>query len=144
MHETLSQSSPKELARWRRFSIAFALLAFCIGGAAFLGWLFDNEFLKRIHPALVTMKANTAVCLMLVAISILLIQDSSVSTVRRRISQVCAAIVGCVGFLTLSEHLIGWDLHIDQLLFVETTFEAGLSFAGRMGVAASLNFSLLG
>jgi signal transduction histidine kinase/CheY-like chemotaxis protein len=125
-------------------SIAFALLAFCIGGAAFFGWLLDNEFLKRIHPSLVTMKANTAVCLMLVAISILLIQDPSVSTAKRRISQVCAAIVALVGLLTLSEHLIGWDLHIDQLLFVETTLEAGMSFAGRMGVAASLNFFLLG
>ena len=125
-------------------SIAFALLAFCIGGAAFFGWLFDNEFLKRIHPTLVTMKANTAVCLMLVAISILLIQDSSVSMAKRRISQVCAAIVALVGVLTLTEHVIGWDLHIDQLLFVETTLEAGLSFAGRMGVAASLNFTLLG
>jgi signal transduction histidine kinase/ActR/RegA family two-component response regulator len=144
MHETLSQSSPKELARWRTLSIAFALLAFCIGGAAFFGWLFNNEFLKRIHPALVTMKANSAVCLMLVAISILLIQDPSASPVRRRVSQVCAAIVGLVGFLTFSEHIIGWDLHIDQLLFVETTLEAGLSFAGRMGVAASLNFALLG
>src|SRR6185369_14171741 len=144
MHETLDQSSPKDLARWRMLSIAFALLAFCIGGAAFFGWLFDNEFLKRIHPTLVTMKANTAVCLMLVAISILLIQVSSVSMAKRRISQVCAAIVALVGFLTLTEHVIGWDLHIDQLLFVETTLEAGLSFAGRMGVAASLNFTLLG
>ena len=144
MHETLSQYSQKELARWRVLSIAFALLAFSIGGAAFFGWLLDNEFLKRIHPALVTMKANTAVCLMLVAISILLIQDPSAPTAKRRISQVCAAIVGLVGFLTLSEHIIGWDLHIDQLLFVETQLEAGMSFAGRMGVAASLNFTLLG
>ena len=144
MHETLSQYSQKELARWRVISIAFALLAFSIGGAAFFGWLLDNEFLKRIHPALVTMKANTAVCLMLVAISILLIQDPSAPTAKRRISQVCAAIVGLVGFLTLSEHIIGWDLHIDQLLFVETQLEAGMSFAGRMGVAASLNFTLLG
>jgi 4-amino-4-deoxy-L-arabinose transferase-like glycosyltransferase len=144
MHETLSQYSPKELARWRVLSIAFALLAFSIGGAAFFGWLLDNEFLKRIHPALVTMKANTAVCLMLVAISILLIQDPATSTTRRRISQVCAAIVAFVGLLTLTEHIVGWDLHIDQLLFVETQLEAGLSFAGRMGVAASLNFTLLG
>jgi len=144
MYETLSQYSPKELARWRALSIAFALVAFAIGGAAFFGWLLDNEFLKRIHPSLVTMKANTAVCLMLVAISILLIQDPSAPTARRRVSQVCAAIVASVGLLTFSEHIAGWDLHIDQLLFVETRLEAGMSFAGRMGVAASLNFTLLG
>jgi PAS domain S-box-containing protein len=144
MQEILSQYSPKELARWRVLSITFALLAFSIGAAAFFGWILDNEFLKRIHPSLVTMKANTAVCLMLVAISVLLIQDPATTTVRRRFSQVCAAIVVLVGLLTLSEHIVGWDLGIDQILFVETTAQAGLSFAGRMGIAASLNFLLLG
>jgi PAS domain S-box-containing protein len=144
MHETLSLYSPKELARWRVLSTACALLAFSIGGAAFFGWLLDNEFLKRIHPELVTMKANTAVCLMLIATSILLIQDPGVSTIKRRISQVCAAIVAVVGLLTFTEHIARWDLHIDQLLFAETQVEAGLSFAGRMGVAASLSFFLLG
>lgn len=144
MPETLAQYSTRELSRWRVLSTAFALLAFCIGGAAFFGWVFENEFLKRIHPALVTMKANTAVCLMLVGISILLIPDAPAPPAKRRISQVCAAIVALIGLLTFSEHLIGWDLGIDQLLFVETTAEAGLSFAGRMGVAASLNFTFLG
>ena len=144
MYETLSQYSPKELARWRALSIALAMLAFCIGAAAFLGWILGNEFLKRIHPSLVSMKANTAVCLMLAALSVLLIQDPGITTLRRRLSQACAAIIVLVGLLTLSEHIVGWNVGIDQLLFVETTAEAGLSFAGRMGVAASLNFSLLG
>ena len=124
--------------------MAAAMLAFCIGAAASLGWVLESEFLKRIHPSLVTMKANTAVCLMLVAVSILLIQNPSASTIKRRISQVCAALVALVGLLTLSQHIIGWDAHIDQFLFVETKAEAGLSFPGRMGVAASLNFTLLG
>jgi PAS domain S-box-containing protein len=144
MQETLSQYSPKELARWRALSIGFALLVFCIGAAAFLGWTLGNEFLKRIHPSLVTMKANTAVCLMLVAFSVLLNHDPETTTLRRRLSQVCAAIVFLVGLLTLSQHIVGWDLGIDQVLFVETKAQAGLSFPGRMGVAASLNFSLLG
>ncbi|HEX5964708.1 MAG TPA: ATP-binding protein [Pyrinomonadaceae bacterium] len=126
------------------FSVACSLLAFCIGAAALFGWILENEFLKRIHPSLVTMKANTAVCLMLVAISVLLIQDPSASPIRRRVSQACAALVALVGLLTLSQHIIGWDARIDQVLFVETKAEAGLSFPGRMGVAASLNFTLLG
>src|SRR6185503_414060 len=139
MQESLSQYSPRDLARWRVFSIASAMLAFCIGAAAFLGWVLENEFLKRIHPSLVTMKANTAVFLMLVAISVLLIQDPSASSIKRRVSQACAALVALVGLLTLSQHIIGWDARIDQLLFVETKTEAGLSFPGRMGVASSLN-----
>ncbi len=144
MPETLLPSSPRHLARCKTLSIALSLLTFLIGAAALFGWILDNPYLKRIHPSLVTMKANTAVCLMLVALSVLLVQASSASTARRRVAQVCAAIVAVVGMLTLSEHVFGWHLGIDQLLFVESAVEAGASFPGRMGVAASLDFLLLG
>jgi len=144
MPENFSLSSPQHLARCRTLSIAFSLLTFCIGATALLGWILDNPYLKRIHPSLVTMKANTSVCLMLVAFSVLLVQDASASRLRRGIAQVCATVVAVVGLLTFSEHLFGWNLGIDRLLFFESAAEAGASFPGRMGVAASLDFFLLG
>ena len=144
MHESLSQYSPAQLARYKVLSIALALLTMSIGGTGLLGWTFENEFLKRIHPALVTMKANTAVCLILISGSFLLLRDPRASNWQRRVGQMCAALVGIVGLLTLSEHVIGWDLHIDQVLFKESVAQAGLSFPGRMGVASSLNFFFFG
>ncbi|HKG78976.1 MAG TPA: hypothetical protein VKA78_06140, partial [Pyrinomonadaceae bacterium] len=114
-------------------SITFALLAFCIGGAALLGWIFDIEILKRIHPTLVNMKANTAICLMLSAASLLLLQNRPVSNTRRLVVQLFAAIVGIVGLITLSEHVFGWNTGLDLLLFFESVDEAGQSFPGRMG-----------
>ncbi len=144
MLDSPSQIPPQQLVRCRAVSIGLAILAFCIGGAALLGWILSNEYLKRIHPALVTMKANTSVCLMLVAGVLFLIQDRPVSTLRRRISYVFAAIVASIGLITFSEHVIGWNTGLDQLLFYESAKEAGQSFPGRMGVAASLNFSMLG
>jgi signal transduction histidine kinase/ActR/RegA family two-component response regulator len=144
MPDTLSHYSDEEIARFRAVAIGLARLAFCIGGAALLGWILDNEYLKRIHPALVTMKANTAVCLMLVAVSVFWLLDRSPSTLKRALIQLFAAIVGLIGLITLSEHLFGWDTGLDQLLFYESEAEAGLSFPGRMGVAASLNFFFLG
>ena len=130
--------------RFRSISIALSAAAFCIGGTALMGWIFDIEILKRIHPSLVTMKANTAVCLMLASMSVFLIQDSATSTTKHRIALVLAAIVSTVGLITFSEHVFGWNSGLDQLLFHESVREAGESFPGRMGVAASLNFSLLG
>ena len=121
-------------------SVAFALLMTAIGSAALLGWILENELLKRVHPKLVTMKANTAVCLILISCSFLLLRNPHAANWKRRAGQVCAALVGLVGLLTLSEHAFGWDLHIDQLLFAESVDAAGLSFPGRMGVPASLNF----
>ncbi len=139
-----SFGDPRHLKHYRAFSIGLAALAFCIGGMALMGWIFNVTVLKRIYPTLVTMKANTAVCLMLVSVSVFLIQDSSASLTKRRIAVLLAVLVGTVGLITLSEHLLGWNSGLDQLLFRESVAEAGESFPGRMGVAASLNFTFLG
>ena len=144
MPDTISHYPEEQLVRYRAISIGLAVFAFCIGGAALLGWILDNEFLKKIHPALVNMKANTAVCLMLLAALCFLINDRSQSRGKRIIRQLFAATVAVVGLVTLSEHIFGWNTGLDQLLFHETQEEAGLSFPGRMGVAASLNFFFLG
>src|ERR1043165_5045641 len=134
----------KQLMRYRAVTIGLAVFAFCIGGAALLGWILENPYLKRIHPSLVTMKANTAVCLMLVGVSCMLINDRSPSQIKRGLIKLFAALVALVGLITLSEHVVGWNTGLDQLLFHESAAEAGLSFPGRMGVAASLNFTFLG
>jgi signal transduction histidine kinase/ActR/RegA family two-component response regulator len=134
----------RQRIRCHAFSVGLSLVAFCIGAIGLLGWIFDSELLKKIHPSLVTMKANCAVCLMLAAVALFLIEDRSASPRKRRISQLLAALVALVGLITLSEHILGWNSGLDQLLFHESQKEAGLSFPGRMGVAASLNFSLLG
>ena len=125
-------------------SIVFALLAFCIGFTALLGWIFNIEVLKRIHPSLVNMKANTSICLMLTASALLLLQNLPVSSTRRFLGQLCAVTVGAVGLITLSEHIFGWNTGLDLLLFYESAAEAGASFPGRMGVAASLDFFFVG
>ena len=144
MPDTFSHFPEQQLLRYRIASIVLATLAGAIGGAALLGWILDNKFLKRIHPALVNMKANTAICLMLVAACCFFINDRSSSPIKRGIHHVFAAIVGLIGLVTLSEHIFGWNTGLDQLLFYESREEAGLSFPGRMGVAASLNFFFLG
>jgi hypothetical protein len=144
MPDSISHYPEQQLTRYRAISIGLAVFAFSIGAAALLGWILDNEFLKKIHPALVNMKANTAVCLMLVSASCFLINDRSQSPGKRTVRQLFAATVAIIGLVTLSEHIFGWNTGLDQLLFTETREDAGLSFPGRIGVAASLNFFFLG
>jgi len=115
-----------------------------IGAVGFAGWVFDMDALKRIHPALVTMKANTAVCLALAGAALLLLQDRNPSTLRRSVVRALSFVIMAVGLATFLQHIFGLDLGIDQLLFQESIAEAGQSFPGRMGVAASLNFMLIG
>ena len=144
MQDLLYESPERQLNNYRAISIGLAALAFCIGGAALVGWIFNVEVLKRIHPQLVTMKANTAVCLMLASTSVFLLHNNPASTTKRRIALLFAAIIAVVGLITFSEHMLGWNSGLDQLLFHESVAEAGESFPGRMGVAASLNFVFLG
>ena len=143
MYESFPQYSPQQLARYRTIVIVCALLAMAIGGAALLGWILDIEVLKRIHPALVTMKANTAVCLILISASLLLLREPTTAVWKRRLAQFFAVVVALVGLLTLTQHIFGWNLGIDQLLFTESLEEAGQSFQGRMGVASSIIFPAL-
>src|SRR5215213_10061952 len=144
MPDTFSHYPEQQLLRYRVVSIALATFAGSIGGAALLGWILDNKFLKQIHPALVNMKANTAICFMLIAAACFLINDRSPSAINRGTRQLFAVIVALIGLVTLSEHIFGWNTGLDQLLFHESREEAGLSFPGRMGVAASLDFFFLG
>jgi hypothetical protein len=101
MHESVSQYSPPQLVRYRTIALVCASLALCIGGAGLLGWILDVEFLKRIHPALVAMKANTSVCLILTSTSVFLLGEPSPSSWQRRLAQTFAVFVALIGLLTL-------------------------------------------
>lgn len=129
---------------WRKISVILSLLAAGIGASSFAGWVFDVDALKRIHPAWVTMKANTALCLILAGVAIALCREEKANGWRTLIAQGCAVVVAAVGALTLAEILGGWDFGIDQAFFRETQEQARQSFPGRMGPATALNFMLLG
>lgn len=129
---------------WPRLSVVLSLAAAAIGGLSLAGWIWDIEILKRVHPAWVTMKANTAVCLMLAGIAVALIAGERRSAGMSRFAKSCAAFMAVIGALTLGEHVWGWDPGIDQALFTESVESAGRSFPGRMGPAAAVIFMLLG
>jgi len=121
-----------------------AVTAVAIGAAGLAGWIFNIEALKRIHPTLVAIKANTTIALMLAGLSLLLLQDTNAAGVKRRLAQSCAGAIALLGLVTLAEYLLGWDASIDQLLIHESPAEAGPSFPGRMGVASTLALFCLG
>jgi PAS domain S-box-containing protein len=133
----------------RKFRIATAVTT-CASGALILlgilvliGWAFDIGRLKSITPQLVTMKPNTAVCFLLSGVSLWLLKTEGVSGVKRRLGQVCAAIIIIIGALTIIEYFSGANLRLDQLLFHEAA-AANVPFPGRMAFATALNFVLLG
>lgn len=134
----------KSIMSWKRTSRTLGLAAAGIGAVAFMGWVFGIDALKRIHPAWVAMKPNTALCLMLAGLAVVLLRDESVSGFRRRLGMGCGFIITLVGFWALGECIGWWKPSIDDVLFHGSAAEAGGSFRGRMGLASAVNFVLIG
>jgi sigma-B regulation protein RsbU (phosphoserine phosphatase) len=91
---------------------------------------------------------NAAVCLVLLGLALGLTRKADhrrPSEPRERSGQILAGIVALVGLLTLTEHVFGWDLGIDQLLFREPAADAFFSRApGLIAPITALEFLLLG
>lgn len=124
-----------------RFARAASRLLVAVGIVVLAGWALDVHVLKGLAGA-ITMKANAAVGLLAAGLALGLVGD------RRRwagaAGRGCGVLAGLVGALTLSEHLAGWDLGIDQLLVAETPGAAATTSPGRMGPNASTSLTLAG
>ncbi|HWQ92450.1 MAG TPA: PAS domain-containing sensor histidine kinase, partial [Clostridia bacterium] len=125
---------------------AIAGMVVVIGCLTLCGWIFGIPTLKSVFPGLVSMKVNTALCFILAGLSLGLQSrpPPDPAALRRRLGQVLALVVFCMGFLVLCEWTFGWDLGIDQLVFRDVREPIALSAPGRMAHATAINFCLLG
>jgi signal transduction histidine kinase/CheY-like chemotaxis protein len=114
-----------------------------IGGLTVLaGWLFNFPRLTDFTFDGITMKANAASSLSLAGAALLLLLPAACPRWRLLAGRSLAVVVSLAGFLTFSEHLVGWDLGIDQLL--ARTGAAATARPGRMGPPASTCYTLIG
>ena len=136
------QSTCRALTRWAGGAcVAVALLVLA-------GWAWDIDALKSVLPEWVSMKANTAVGILLAGLALVLMESGTPTArselVMRRIARVCAALVLLIGALTLAEYLFGWNPGLDQLLFQEAPGVVATGAPGRMAPSNALAFLLLG
>jgi PAS domain S-box-containing protein len=125
-----------------------ALLAIVVGLIVLLGWAFDIVAMKSILPVWVSMKANTAVCFILIGAGLLPHtyrpdNRSGFSGWRAGIAGFCGLLVGLIGLLTLHEYIFAGDSGIDRLLFAEPAGTVGTSHPGRMAPETALCFVFL-
>ena len=128
--------------RCRAVAVASAVVVTLAGCTGLAGWIFDLELLKGLFSGGITMKANAALCLLLAGLALFLSLDGRPSL--RWPAGILGAVVAIVGGLTFGQHVFGWDLGIDQLMFSEPPGAAGTMKPGRMGPPASLSFLLGG
>ncbi len=142
-------SDPDVVRVLHRFVSLASLFSLAAGILGLAGWMSRIAVLKSVIPGGVIIKPNATVCLVMIGSSLWLLREKDrqpFSGIKQRSGQLLATITAVVGLLSLTEHLFGWDLGIDQLLFLdEDPWEAfGSVRPGLMAPITALDFSLLG
>ena len=143
-----AQPDPRVVRHLNLFVGFASLFSVAVGVLSMVGLTFRSAVLKSIIPGQPVIKMNAAVCLALLGLSLWLLRKADQQSAHRPL-KLCgllmAAITAFVGLLSVTEHMTGWDLRIDQLLFREPV--ADTFFSVRPGLIApitALDFLLLG
>lgn len=118
---------------------SYALLG---GFLSLMGWFADIRQLTDWWNTGISIKANTAIVIMVMGAALLALLYPSNTT--RWISRGLGLFAVLVGALTLTEHIIGVDFGIDTLIFDEPAGQVATAAPGRMGPPAAFSFVLLG
>lgn len=125
----------------RRIVLTMGLLAAVGGGLSFGAWFADVDRLKDWFGTGIVIKANTALAILLAGLGLVAYALRPQNPWLPRIIGITLALIGG---LTLSQYLLGWNLHIDELLVSEPPGAVATSAPGRMGPPASASFITVG
>jgi len=129
--------------RYRTASRKMAATAAAVGLLVLAGWVFDVALFKSVMPGLVAMKANTAVCFVLLGAALWLLQERrAVRPPRPLLVRLAAGLCFTVAALTFFEYVSGQNLGLDQLLFTEAAGAVLTSSPGRMAFNTAIVFML--
>ncbi len=117
----------------------FALLAAAIGAFVLLGWQFDMPSLTELVPDLATLKPNAAAGIIVAGLGLFCLTYRGIRPVARLIG--FALIL--LGLATLSQHLVGFDLGIDQILLRTTPLAGDGSQPPSLRMAPGIAGSLI-
>ncbi|GEM_PF-2033675 len=126
-----SRSGLSTTTPFRSFSVLASLAAIGLGIMALVGNLLGLGIVTRGSLSFLSSVENTASATFILAgISLWLRRKEEVEEPRRKIAQLCASLVFCVGLFTLVEYSFGWDLMIGGAIRISST--------------TALNFFILG
>jgi YD repeat-containing protein len=114
------------------------------GSIALVGWLLDAQGLKSVFLPGPTLKTNASIALICSALANLVLVSTDGASRWLLAVRLLAVVPVTLGGLTLSEHVVGWNLGIDQLIAMEAPGAFATTSPNRMGPPASIANLLLG
>jgi len=139
MTTTQDRDEPRGRLAWM-----LGLVVGALGAVVLVGWRLDVAAMKSIFPGLISMKANTALGMLLCGSTLAVLSFKNAGPQSRFLTKVTAAAVMALGLLTLSEYVFGWEFGMDQWLFHDAGALVGTSQPGRMSPASAFCFLLTG
>lgn len=143
MHTETGSPPSAALVRSLTWSAVICGAVIALIGAGHLAAWLSGHFVERVFST-ITMKTNTALCLVICGVAVVMLAFPSRKTARLCAVRTSAVVVSLIGALTSGENLFGWDFHIDQILAAELPGSPGVVSPNRMGTPASLVFTLAG
>lgn len=127
---------------YRKFKYirALSIVIFSIAALVMVGWFLDIPVLKSIMPNYVSMKFNTALCFMLMSISLILESLKKQKLLTNIIN--IFVIVLCI--VTYSQEVFNYNIGIDQLVITDRDAISDKSpFPGRMSPITAILFTTI-
>jgi two-component system, sensor histidine kinase and response regulator len=127
-----------------RLAYIMAVLALVVGLIVLIGWAFEIETLKSVLPHHVSMKINTALCLVFCSTALIFGYLTPPNGRRSKASTILASLAIFIGGTTLLEYVTGLSFGLDQMLFLDDPNAAYTSSPGRMSPNSAFAFVLFG
>ena len=143
----MPELDPPFSKRLAQFVAFCSVLAVAFGLWTLAGWMLHSQSVKSILPGQAAVKANTAICFILLGFSLWFLRKEQPPAASgwKLAAKTAAGIASAVGLLSLLEFLWGWDFGIDQLLFTAGPEDIpGSARPGLISPIAALSFLCLG
>jgi PAS domain S-box-containing protein len=142
MADRMSEGASKFLARFSGYT---SVLGIGFGVMVLTGWTLHIQRLKGLIPGQVAVKANTAICFILLGTALWLATCDVPKRFARLWTTALGLLASFIGLLSFLEYWNGWDLGIDQLLFKGGAGDLpGSVRLGLMSPISAVDFLLLG
>lgn len=130
------------MERERQFIRVSAVVIFSVSFLVVLGWVFDVQLLKSIHPQSASMKLNTAICFLACSAGVFFYARGKAKDIWRGHCLVFVSVL--ISSLTLAEYASGINLYLDEILVKDDGVGSINPYPGRMALTTAAGFLLMG